>query len=182
MAASGSRGRTVRSVVLLGLVILVGLAIDRGTRLIDSPWSLGLGGASPFGDWYAPVMLDEGATGWIVMSLEFYSAEDETFSTGRNLEGTGRSCLGGVVEELGVSGGLDRDGKVETFGFAQQLEDPVWITYIDGGQWDGDGETFTLDGRYSYDPTGQHISSGPEPTMELVFVRATAEQMAAGCP
>lgn len=183
MTTSGrGKSRTIRNVVVLGVIIVAALVIDRGIRLIDAPWSLG--GETPMGDWYAPVTLAEGATGWLVMSLDFYSPEDDTHAGGENLRGTGRSCVGGVVEELGASGALDRGGTVEAFGFAQSLEDPVWITYIDGGQWDGDSETFTLNGRYSYDPTGQHISvSGvPEPTMELVFQPATAEQMTAPCP
>lgn len=181
MASTGRKSRLFRNLVILAAIIVAGLVIEWGFRLIDAPWSLGGEGATPLGDWYAPVTLDEGATGWLVMSLDFFDSEDHV--AGRNLEGSGRSCVGGVVEELGVSGALARDGMVEAFGFAQSLEDPVWITYIDGGQWDGDSRSLTLNGRYSYDPTGQHISvSGtPEPTMELVFVPATAEQMTAAC-
>lgn len=184
MTTSGSgKSRMLRNLVLLGVIIVAALALDYGIRFFDAPWSLGLGGSSPMTDWYAPVSLEEGATGWLVMSLDFFDTEGETIGTDYNLEGTARSCVGGVVEDLGVSAALDRDGTVEGFGFSQSLEDPVWITYIDGGQWDGDSQTFTLNGRYSYDPTGRHISvSGvPEPTMELVFVPATAEQMAAEC-
>ena len=182
MTTSGSgKSRLIRNVVILAALLLAALVIDRGIRLIDTPWSLG--GETPMGDWYAPVALAEGATGWLVMSLDFYSSEDDTHASGENLRGTGRSCVGGVVEELGVSGALDRGGTVEAFGFAQSLEDPVWITYIDGGQWDEEGPTLTLNGRYSYDPTGQHISQSgvAEPTMELVFQPATAEQMTAEC-
>jgi hypothetical protein len=182
MASTGSgKSRTIRNLVILVGIIVAGLVIEWGIRMIDAPWSLGGEGATPLGDWYAPVTLDEGATGWLVMSLDFFDTEDHP--TGQNLEGMGRSCVGSVVEELGVSGALARDGRVEAFGFAQSLEDPVWITYIDGGQWDGNSQRLTLIGRYSYDPTGRHISvSGtPEPTMELVFVPARAEQMTAVC-
>lgn len=182
MTTSGSgKSHTIRNLVILGAIVVAGLVIEYGIRVIDAPWSFG--GETPMGDWYAPVALDEGATGWLVMSLEFYSPGDDSHSGGENLRGTGRSCVGGVVEELGVSGALDRGGTVEAFGFAQGLEDPVWITYIDGGQWAAEGPTLTLNGRYSYDPTGQHISQSgvAEPTMELVFQPATAEQMAAPC-
>lgn len=184
MTTSGrGKSRTIRNVVVLGVIIVAALVIDRGIRLIDAPWSLGVGGATPLGDWYAPVVLDDGATGWLVMSLDYYSAEDDTYADNTNLRGEGRYCVDGAAVDLGVSGGLDRRGKVEVFGFAEDAEDPPWILYIDGGQWDAAGPTLTLSGRYSYDPTGQHISQSgvPEPTMELVFQPATAGQMAAPC-
>ncbi len=60
MTTSGrGKSRTIRNVVVLGVIIVAALVIDRGIRLIDAPWSLG--GESPMGDWYAPVALDEGA-------------------------------------------------------------------------------------------------------------------------
>ncbi len=184
MTTSGrGKSRTIRNVVVLGVIIVAALVVERGIRLIDAPWSLGVGGATPLGDWYAPVVLDDGATGWLVMSLDYYSAEDDTYADNTNLRGEGRYCVDGAAVDLGVSGGLDRRGKVEVFGFAEDAEDPPWILYIDGGQWDAAGPTLTLSGRYSYDPTGQHISQSgvPEPTMELVFQPATAGQMAAPC-
>jgi len=182
MTTSGrGKSRTIRNLVILGAIIVAGLVIEYGIRLIDAPWSLG--GETPMGNWYAPVALDDGATGWLVMSLDYYSAEDDTHADNTNLRGEGRYCVDGAAVNLGVSGGLDRRGRVEVFGFAEDAEDPPWILYIDGGQWDAAGPTLTLNGRYSYDPTGQHISQSgvAEPTMELVFQPATAEQMAAPC-
>ena len=179
MATSG-RGKsgTIRTVLILAALIVAGLILDGGIRFWDAPWSLGGDDATVLGDWYAPVALDEGATGWLVMSLDYYSSEENT-----NLQGEGRYCVAGAAVNLGVSGSLDRGGTVEEFGFAEDAEDPPWILYIDGGQWDAAGPTLSLNGRYSYDPTGRHISQSgvAEPTMELLFVRATAEQMRAEC-
>lgn len=179
MATSG-RGKsgTIRTVLILAALIVAGLILDGGIRFWDAPWSLGGDDATVLGDWYAPVALDEGATGWLVMSLDYYSSEENT-----NLQGEGRYCVAGAAVNLGVSGSLDRGGTVEEFGFAEDAEDPPWILYIDGGQWDAAGPTLSLNGRYSYDSTGRHISQSgvAEPTMELLFVRATAEQMRAEC-
>ena len=180
MATSG-RGKsgTIRTVLILAALIVAGLILDRGCRFLDAPWSLGGDDATVLGDWYAPVALDEGATGWLVMSLDYYDAEGDS----QNLRGEGRYCVAGAAVNLGVSGSLDRGGTVEEFGFAEDAEDPPWILYIDGGQWDAAGPTLSLNGRYSYDSHGRHISQSgvAEPTMELLFVRAPAEQVRAEC-
>ena len=184
MATTG-RGKsgTIRNVLMMAALIVAVLILDRGIRFLVAPWSLGGDDATALGDWYAPVALDEGATGWLVMSLDYYSAEEDLHLGQTNLQGEGRYCVAGAAVNLDVSGGLDRGGTVEDFGFAEDAEDPPWILYIDGGQWDPAGPTLSLNGRYSYDPTGRHISQSgvAEPTMELDFVRATAEQMTADC-
>lgn len=180
--ASGRKPRgMVRSVLILGLLVLVGLVLEAGGRIIDAPWSLRFGRPTPEGDWYAPVKLAEGATGWVVMSLE-YQNNEEGILADTNLVGTGRTCVGGQEAAVGVSGALDRSGRVERFGFADDT-DPVWILYPDGGQWDAGGPTLTITTRYSYDPARQHISTSGEiePTVELVFRPATAEEMSAVC-
>lgn len=94
----GSRS-TMRNLIVLGLIILAGVAMEQLFRAADAPWSFGAAGITPEGDWVAPVTLADGTAGFMYMTLEFVNSEEDTFS-GDNLSGSGRYCLGEHEETL----------------------------------------------------------------------------------
>ena len=104
MTSTGTgSGRMVRAIILLGLVIVAGLVIQRVYRWVDAPWSIGSADSTPFGDWVAPVTLEDGTTGTMLMTLEDVVDEAEDFSSA-NLEGTAHYCLGDTAGDFDVYG------------------------------------------------------------------------------
>ena len=166
--------RRLAIIAFIALLLLIAAFGSRLWRSVAAPWSISSNDPSTLnGAWSGTLELADGTTGMIW--LNFVDTVDEMEGFGSpNLEGTARYCLGSFQGEFELYGAADRDGSITDLRFSPEEEKPVWLLYIDDGRWQG--EILTINGRYSYDPTGQHISRSDQPEPELTMVLQMAEE------
>ncbi|MEZ4767867.1 MAG: hypothetical protein R2844_05510 [Caldilineales bacterium] len=160
-------------------IVLVTLLGGCGDAVSGPSWSRSTGGRPTLtGDWLGemPVSADRAA-------VLFVHLEAPPVIDGLNLTGSASYCIGGEAGEFEVWGNANRDGQVDDLRFVPQEDQPLWLLYYVSSRWTGD--TLTLSGSYSYDPSRQHIarSDEPEPALALALQRgerATFEQRCAG--
>lgn len=171
MTSSGGRQSTGRLiVVLLGLggLLLAGWLGSQLWRSLTVPRSERSGGSATWqGEWVGPLTLTDGMAGELHLTLVDTIDEMEDFSS-PNLEGTAQYCLGDSTGEFELIGHVARNGSVEWLDFRSYEATAAWLFYTDGGQYNGD--TLVLNGRYSFDPAGQHIARSDEQEPELSIV------------
>lgn len=164
---------------LVVLLVLVTLLAGCSEAISGPAWSLSTGGRPTLtGDWLGEMAVSADRQAVLFVHLEAPPVID-----GVNLTGTASYCIGGERGEFDVWGNADRAGQVADLRFVPQEDQPLWLLHYVISRWQGD--TLTLSGAYSYDPSRQHIarSDQPEPALALTMQRteqAAFEQWCAG--